>query len=67
MFSSKSEIVPDSALITDAKYLKWSINRGKSAFKVSLTAFPLSSVSATAKVSKFASTISAILFNKALL
>ena len=67
VFSSKSETVPDSARITDAKYLKWSTTKGTSAANVSLTVFPLSKVSAIAIFSKFASIASAILFNKVLL
>ena len=67
VFSSKSETVPDSALITDAKYLKWSTTKGTSAANVSLTVFPLSKVSASAIFSKFASIASAILFNNVLL
>ena len=45
---SNSEIEPSSALITLAKYLKWSTAKGKSAAKVSLMALPLSTVSTAA-------------------
>ncbi len=67
VFSSKSETVPVSALITDAKYLKWSTTKGTSANRVSLIVLPLSKVSAIANASRFPSIASAILFNKLLL
>ena len=53
---------PSWALITPAKYLKWSTPKGKSAAVVSLIPFPLSQVSASANMGKLSSITWAILF-----
>jgi hypothetical protein len=58
--SSCSEIVPSSARIAPAKYLKWSMINGRSAARVSLTALPFSMVSTMARYSRLASILSAI-------
>ncbi len=63
---SSSLTEPSSALITPAKYLKWSTASGKSAAIVSRIALPLSQVSARASASRFCSITSAIFNNRLL-
>ncbi len=66
VLASCSEMELSSARIAPAKYLKWSTHKGKSAARVSRSAFPLSTVSALASISRFSSMMSAI-FNNILL
>ena len=55
-------LVPSSIRVALAKYRKWSAARGMSAASVSRTGLPLSHVSLTASISRFASMASAIPF-----
>mmetsp|Transcript_3362 Transcript_3362/g.7615 ORF Transcript_3362/g.7615 Transcript_3362/m.7615 type:complete len:292 (-) Transcript_3362:104-979(-) len=58
--SSCSAMLPSSARMAAAKYLKWSTTKGRSAAIVSLTALPLSMVSTIARCCRLASILSAI-------
>ena len=61
MSSSIWDRLPSCARMQPAKYRKWSTASGRSAASVSRTGLPLSQVSPTASISRFASMRSAIL------